>query len=146
MAASFRAAVKRYLKAADQARTQAAKGKAFEELTCYLFGCIPGISIFRRNVLNYFESEEIDIAFWNEQDPKGLKSLDATLLVECKNWSTTVGSAEVTSFIAKLRKRSPALSNASPVGPSRPEAKTLATPPGVNRSTVLGAGPLLTAT
>jgi hypothetical protein len=70
-----------------------------------LFEQIPGISISHRNALNYFESEEIDVAFWNEQDSKGLKSFNAFLLVECKNWSTTVGSAEVTSFISKFRNR-----------------------------------------
>jgi hypothetical protein len=106
MATSFRAAIKKLLKATDQAKTQDAKGKAFEDLACYLFESIPGISISHRNALNVFESEEIDIAFWNEQHPMGLKSLDATLLIECKNWSTPVGSPDVTSFLAKLRNRS----------------------------------------
>jgi hypothetical protein len=77
MASSFQAAVKRYLKAADQARTRAAKGKAFEDLAGYLFGSFPGISISQRNAPNDFESEEIDIAFWNEQHPRGLKSSGA---------------------------------------------------------------------
>jgi hypothetical protein len=106
MATSFRTAIKKLLKAADQAKTPDAKGKACEDLAGYLFESIPGISISHRNALNVFESEEIDVAFWNEQHPKGLKSLDATLLIECKNWSTTVGSPEVTSFITKLRNRS----------------------------------------
>jgi hypothetical protein len=105
MAASFRVAVKKLLKAADQAKTPATKGKAFEDLACYLFESIPGISISHRNALNVFESEEIDVAFWNEQVTDGLKWLKAFLLVECKNWSAAVGSAEVVTFIAKLRNR-----------------------------------------
>jgi predicted helicase len=105
MAAAFQAAIKKMLKAADQAKTPAAKGKAFEDLACYLFESIPGVSVSHQNALNVFESEEIDVAFWNEQDPKGLKWLEAFLLVECKNWSTAVGSAEVITFIAKLRNR-----------------------------------------
>jgi Restriction endonuclease len=105
MASSFRAAVKRYLKAADQAKTPGAKGKAFEDLACYVFESIPGISVSHRNALNVFGSEEIDVAFWNEQHPEGLKWLEAFLLVECKNWSAAVGSAEVITFITKLRNR-----------------------------------------
>jgi hypothetical protein len=101
----FRNAIKNFLKAADHATTQDAKGKAFEDLACYLFESIPGISVSHRNALNVFESEEIDVAFWNEQDPRGLKWLKAFLLVECKNWSAAVGSAEVITFIAKLRNR-----------------------------------------
>jgi hypothetical protein len=74
-------------------------------LACYLFESIPGISVLHRNALNVFGSEEIDVAFWNEQDPEGLKWLEAFLLVECKNWSAAVGSAEVITFLAKLRNR-----------------------------------------
>src|SRR5262249_51249794 len=109
MAIPFRTAIKKLLKAADQAKTQAAKGRAFEDLACYLFESIPGISISHRNALNVFESEEIDVAFWNEQHPKGLKSLDATLLIECKNWSTTVGSPEVHEFHYQASESEPRL-------------------------------------
>jgi hypothetical protein len=105
MAASFQAAIRKLLRVADRAKTPPAKGKAFEDLACCLFENIPGISLSHRNALNVFESEEIDVAFWNEQDPKGLKWLKAFLLVECKNWSAAVGSAEVITFIAKLRNR-----------------------------------------
>jgi len=71
MAASFQAAIKKMLKAADQAKTPAAKGKAFEDLACYLFESIPGISISHRNALNIFESEEIDVAFWMSRIRRG---------------------------------------------------------------------------
>jgi hypothetical protein len=81
------------------------KGKALEDLTCYLFEKIPGVSLSQRNVLNRFDSEELDVAFWNEQYPRGLKSFNAIILVECKNWSTPVGSSELTSFIAKIENR-----------------------------------------
>jgi hypothetical protein len=50
-------------------------------------------------------AEEIDIGFHNAQRVRGLWWLDKFVLVECKNWSTTVGSAEVGWFLQKLADR-----------------------------------------
>ena len=105
MATSFRTAIKKLLKAADQAKTPDAKGKACEDLAGYLFESIPGISISHRNALNVFESEEIDVAFWNEGDPDGLRLFDLILLVECKNWTARAGYPELALFNDKLRSR-----------------------------------------
>lgn len=105
MAAYPRGAIRRLLKAADQATTPADKGKALEDLICYLFEKVPGITRTLRNIRNWMESEEIDVALWNSGHPRGLKSLPNMLLVECKNWSQPVGSAEVTVFVAKLENR-----------------------------------------
>jgi hypothetical protein len=105
MAAYSQAVIQGFLKVADQATTRAAKGKAFEDLICYLFEKVAGIAITQRNVLNRMESEEIDVALWNDGHPRGLKSLTNMLLVECKNWSAAVGSAEVITFISKLERR-----------------------------------------
>ena len=105
MAAYAQAAIKNFLKAADQATTRAAQCKAFEDLICYLFDKVAGISITQRNVLNRMESEEIDVALWNDQHPRGFKSLTNMLLVECKNWSAPVGSSEIITFISKLERR-----------------------------------------
>ena len=91
---------------ADAATTKHEKGKALEDLVCYLFEKVPGMSITQRNVKNAFESEEIDVAFFNEQHPAGLKFLSNFLLVECKNWSGTVGSKEVGWFAWKIETRS----------------------------------------
>lgn len=105
MASSIRGAIKKLLKEADRAETQAAKGKIFEEIACRIFEQIPGVSVGRGNALDYFESEEIDIALSNEKHPNGLYFLDWFLLIEFKNWSKPVGSAEVVSFISKIRNR-----------------------------------------
>jgi hypothetical protein len=105
MAASFQSNINRILAAADEAKTNYAKGKVFEDLVCFIFEQIPGITLPQRNVLNKFESEEIDVAFFNEQHPKGLKSFNHLLLIECKNWSEPVGSAEFGAFISKVRNR-----------------------------------------
>ncbi len=47
--------------------TNQIKGKAFENLAAYLFETIPGVPMVSRNTYNTFESEEIDIAFWNDR-------------------------------------------------------------------------------
>ncbi|MCX5889919.1 MAG: hypothetical protein NTY36_10750, partial [Deltaproteobacteria bacterium] len=76
-----------------------------ENLICYLIAKISGISISHRNTLNSFLTEEIDIAFWNERNPKGLYFLPNIFLVECKNWSVPVSSMEVNWFASKLENR-----------------------------------------
>src|SRR5262245_12631213 len=105
MPAYSRARIRRILRDADAATTNEAKGRLFEDLVCYLFGKIPGITVSQRDVLNRFESEEVDVAFWNEQERKGLKSFHHCILVECKNWSAPVGCAAVRDFLGKLRNR-----------------------------------------
>lgn len=97
--------VTQYLNAGQNAHTMTDKGRALEDLICYLFGLVPGISITRRNTLNAFNTEEIDVALWNEKDPDGIPFMQEIVLVECKNWSNPVGSTEVSWFDAKLRSR-----------------------------------------
>ena len=97
--------VQQHLQRSARATTTTGKGRAFEDLICYVFGKISGISVSRRNQLNTFQTEEIDIAFWNEQRPQGLFFLPNIILVECKNWSNAVGSAEVAWFDRKIQDR-----------------------------------------
>ncbi len=97
--------IQQYLTIGDNAATTTEKGKALEDLICYIFGKIPGISVTRRNTLNQFQSEEIDVAFWNRPHHNGLYFLQNIILVECKNWSQPLGSDEVGWFDAKLRRR-----------------------------------------
>ena len=87
------------------AQTTKEKGDVLEELICYLFERIPGITITRRNKRNAFNTEEIDIAFFNEQARGGLPFLPWIILVECKNWSSPVGSEHVSWFDTKMRNR-----------------------------------------
>lgn len=94
-----------HLQRADAANTMAGKGRALEDLICYIFGKVPGIKITRRNPQNAFATEEIDVAFWSDTNPNGLYFLPNIVIVECKNWSNPVGSAEVSYFSEKLRHR-----------------------------------------
>jgi hypothetical protein len=90
---------------ARAATTTADQGKAYEDLVCYVFEQVPGITITHRNALNVFSSEEIDVALWNNAPHDGLFFLPHIILVECKNWSNPVGSNEVSWFDCKLRDR-----------------------------------------
>jgi hypothetical protein len=97
--------VAKLLAAGDSAHTMAARGRALEDLIVYVFELVPGIILTQRNRLNAFEAEEIDVAFWNEGDPAGLRMFDHILLVECKNWAARAGYPELALFNDKLRSR-----------------------------------------
>ena len=105
MTAIDRAVVAKLFADGDEAPTMAARGRALEDLIVYLFELVPGIILTQRNVLNAFEAEEIDVAFWNEGDPDGLRLFDHILLVECKNWAERAGYPELPLFNAKLGSR-----------------------------------------
>lgn len=97
--------VRRFLTSSQNATTTKAKGQIFEDLVCYLFEQVPGIAISERNILNPYQSEEIDICFWNDKAANGLHFLPNTFLVEAKNWSSPAGSQEIAHFAAKLEER-----------------------------------------
>ncbi len=105
MAAYDPAVIQGYLAVVDTPPSNAAKGKAFEDLACYLLGGIPGIKITARNESNTFATEEIDIACLNENDPAGLGALVDFFLVECKGWKDAVNSEQVSWFLTKIRHR-----------------------------------------
>jgi hypothetical protein len=93
--------VQALVNAGINAATTAKQGKALEDLICYLFDLVPGITITHRNAMNVFANEEIDVALFNE----GIVSLPNIILVEAKNWSNRVGSIEVAWFLTKLQNR-----------------------------------------
>jgi hypothetical protein len=94
-----------YIAIGAGAGTTAVRGKALEDLICYLFGLVPGVAITHRNEMNPFNTEEIDVALWNEQDVAGFHFLPNVILIESKNWSNPVSSIEVNWFDTKLRNR-----------------------------------------
>jgi hypothetical protein len=105
MSAISQKKVKEFLAKAKRAKKTKDKGKLFEDLVCYLIEKIPGISVTKRDVLNPYHSEEIDIGVWNEKVPGGLNFLPNIILIEAKNWSTPAGSQEIAHFVAKLEER-----------------------------------------
>jgi hypothetical protein len=60
MATISRARVEAFVEAGANGEPTADQGRALEELICYVFAQVPGISITRRTELNAFETEEID--------------------------------------------------------------------------------------
>ncbi len=105
MAAYDPVVIQGHLAVVDAPPTNAAKGKAFEDLSCYLLSGVPGIKITARNTTNTFAMEEIDVACMNENDPAGLGALVDFFLVECKGWDAAVTSVEVAWFLTKIRHR-----------------------------------------
>lgn len=79
------------------------KGKLLEDLMDMVFRTIPGfshVSTRRRN-----ELEEIDLIIRNESSDSFWIKTSAYLLVECKNWSSSVGVEEYRSFLHKIERR-----------------------------------------
>jgi hypothetical protein len=105
MAAYDPAVIRSYLAIVDNPESNAAKGKAFEDLACYLLNAVPGIKITARNAHNTFATEEIDVAAMNENHPAGLGGLVDFFLVECKGWKDAVNSEQVSWFLTKIRHR-----------------------------------------
>lgn len=99
------AAMQGFVDTGNNAATTTQQGRAFENMICYVFEQVPGVSITRRNEFNAFDTEEIDVALWNETFSDGFFFLPNLILVECKNWSHRVGSADVNWFDTKLRNR-----------------------------------------
>lgn len=100
-----KATIQAFLRIVDNPPHNAAKGKAFEELACYLFSLVPGITITARNEMNTFATEEIDVACRNSEDPTGLRQFPAFFLVECKGWDKPVTSEQVAWFLLKVEHR-----------------------------------------
>ena len=83
--------IKQCFESSDNSQSTHEKGRSLEDLACYLFEQVPGVCISKRNKLNTFKSEEIDVAFWNRPNENGFYFLPNIILVECKNLSNSVG-------------------------------------------------------
>lgn len=97
--------IAKLLSAAKSAGTTQAQGRTYEDLLSYVFETVPGITVTSRDQHNVFNSEEVDIACWNERHFRGFPFLPEIMLAECKNWSVAVGAAELNWFASKLRNR-----------------------------------------
>lgn len=94
-----------FVAAGNAAQNTTEQGRALEDLICYVFELVPGIAVTRRNQMNVFANEEVDVAFWNDKHQDGFPFLPDVILVESKNWSSNVGSNEVSWFDTKIRNR-----------------------------------------
>jgi hypothetical protein len=90
---------------AANAANPTARGRAWQHLACYSFRRIPGVSIFRRNVIDLPRAREFDVAFRNVSPRIGFGFLAFAVLVECKYQNRPVSSADVSWFANKMRDR-----------------------------------------
>lgn len=97
--------IKAHMAAITLAANTYEQGRAHEDLAVHLFESVPGCRV-ERNVMNDFQTEEVDIAVGNDGAPAGLPGLANVILVECKDWSRPVNSQAVGYFINKLANRS----------------------------------------
>ena len=97
--------IKKMLDESQSSSSTHDKGKIFEDLTCYLFEMIPGVIIAKRNTMNQYNTEEVDVSIWNDKYNEGLPFINNIFLVECKNWSSSVGSVDVNWFATKVEDR-----------------------------------------
>ncbi len=102
----FATQFRRLLRSTRQADDSTSKGKSLEDLIAFLFGAVRGMTVTDRNVLNAAGSEEVDIVFWNDKLKGDLPFMPYIIMVECKNWSSSLTSQEVAWFDHKLRDRS----------------------------------------
>ena len=79
------------------------KGRVLEELLLLLFRSIAGFESATTNRRN--EIEEIDVVIQNSSADPFWHHTGAYLLVECKNWSSTVGVPELDRFWNKVDRR-----------------------------------------
>jgi hypothetical protein len=102
----WRSGLRARLEAAHRAPTAHERGERYAELIRTVFESIPGVPRTRTKVLNFAGSQEIDIGFWNDGLLEGLAFLRTDIvLIECKNWTERVSSAEVAWFDTKIRQR-----------------------------------------
>ena len=100
-----KAKIKKYIDDSKKTLTKQEKGKLFEDLACYLFETIPGVVIAKRNSMNQYSTEEVDVSIWNDRAVNGLPFLNNIFLIECKNWSTSVDSSDINWFATKVENR-----------------------------------------
>ena len=83
MAEISQSTIQAYVESGSNGSTTADQGRALEDMVCYIFEQVPGISITRRNELNSFHTEEIDIALWNDTHANGFHFLPNGLDRSC---------------------------------------------------------------
>ena len=94
-----------FIQRGQNASNTTEKGKALEDLVSYIFSNVRGLEIYETNVTNFYRTEEVDIALWNEQNEDVLRSLPNIIFIECKNLNSRVVTNDVAYFITKLRNR-----------------------------------------
>lgn len=87
-------------------RSAATKGVRLEDAVASLLNAPEGLTVIERRYST--GDEEIDLLVQNDVDRPFWIGLSSPLIfVECKNWSSRVGSAEVRDFEVKIQNHAP---------------------------------------
>lgn len=81
------------------------KGNRLEMLIKTIFSDVEGLQFEVSNVLNFYQTEEIDLLFWNDRERRGLHFLDCPLIVECKNSKDALSGRDLRYFADTLRDK-----------------------------------------
>lgn len=90
------------IRASDEAKV---KGPRLEALIRAIFLAVPGLNLEEQDVESAYQTEEIDLYFWNDRERLGLHFLDCPLLVESKGWSQPVSGRELRYFATTLKDK-----------------------------------------
>lgn len=78
------------------------KGKRLETLMATIFSDVDGLSLELANSKNFYQTEEIDLLFWNDRERNGLHFLDCPLIVECKSSKDALSGRDLRYFATAL--------------------------------------------
>ena len=81
------------------------KGKRLETLIKGIFLTVPGLEFDAADRRNFYQTEEIDILFWNDFERDGVHFLDCPLIVECKSSKTPLSGRDLRYFATTLRDK-----------------------------------------
>ena len=81
---TFNNSIRAELRAIQGTRESKAKGQRLEALLARVLCSVRGMTLEAQDVESAYETEEIDLYFWNDRARDGLHFLDCPLIVECK--------------------------------------------------------------
>ncbi len=81
------------------------KGARFEKLLRVIFEDVPGLAHLDSNIQSAHQTQEIDLAFWNDKPPDGLFFLDVPFLIEGKSSSSPVDGRDFEHFATTVKHR-----------------------------------------
>ena len=102
---TFNSWIQSELTATRGTKESKAKGQRLEALLARVLCSVRGMTLEDQDVENAYETEEIDLYFWNDRARDGLHFLDCPLIVECKAWSRPVSGRELRTFATLLRDK-----------------------------------------
>jgi len=102
---TFNDSIRAELRAIRGTRESKAKGQRLEAFLARVLCSVRGMTLEEQDVESAYETEEIDLYFWNDRARDGLHFLDCPLIVECKAWSGPVAGRELRTFATLLRDK-----------------------------------------